>query len=321
MTMWSHIDIATLKNMGMMGGCYILDELRYRTTMNGKPFVSGKLSDASGSIDFVMWEDCPLSHEDVGKIIYVDAWVSQYKGALQATLSGAHLATGQELAVLDMNKLIPIAPINIERAYYEIGDALVGYLFESKYAQIALGLLMDHKDLITRCPAAKSVHHAFGGGWVMHVHHMLKLAQHICDLYGERYHIDCALLLAGVVLHDIGKLREFTLNEYGLVKQYSDEGKLLGHSALGVLMVEEKAKELNVPKEMLLPLQHMILSHHGKAEFGAAVEPMCIEAQILTYLDGLDSRMEMCRCALDKTEKGQFSDLIRALNKQIYRVA
>lgn len=111
------------------------------------------------------------------------------------------------------------------------------------------------------------------------------------------------------------------MNEYGLVKQYSDAGRLLGHSVLGVLMVEEKAKELKIPKERLLPLQHLILSHHGKAEYGAAVEPMCTEAQILTYLDGLDSRMEICRCALDKTEKGQFSDLIRTLNKQIYRVA
>lgn len=127
--------------------------------------------------------------------------------------------------------------------------------------------------------------------------------------------------LAGVVLHDIGKLREFTLNQYGLVKQYSDEGKLLGHSALGVLMVAEKAKELSISQEELFPLQHMILSHHGKAELGAAVEPMCIEAQLLSQLDGIDSRLEICRCVLDKTEKGQFSELIRALNKQIYRVA
>ena len=87
-------------------------------------------------------------------------------------------------------------------------------------------------------------------------------------------------------------------------------------------MVAEKAKELSISQEELFPLQHMILSHHhGKAELGAAVEPMCIEAQLLSQLDGIDGRLELCRCALDKTEKGQFSDIIRALNKQIYRVA
>lgn len=317
---WMHIDIAKLKSMSMMGGLYILDELKSRTTSKGKPFVSGRLSDASGSIDFVMWDNCPLSVEDVGKIIYVDAEVTMYKGALQAKLYTAHLATEGELGVLDMTALIPMAPINIERAFFEIGDAMVDFL-PNNYAMIALGLLIDHTDLIRRCPAAKSVHHAFVGGWVMHTCNMLRMAKHICDQYGADYHIDRPLFLAGVVLHDIGKLREFTLNQYGLVKQYSDEGKLLGHSALGVLMVAEKAKELSISQEELFPLQHMILSHHGKAELGAAVEPMCIEAQLLSQLDGIDSRLEICRCALDKTEKGQFSDIIRTLNKQIYRVA
>ena len=83
-------------------------------------------------------------------------------------------------------------------------------------------------------------------------------------------------------------------------------------------MVEEKAKELGLPSSEMTVLQHLILSHHGKAEHGAAVEPMCIEAQILTYLDGLDSRVEIYRCALEKTEKGQFSDVIRVLNRSIY---
>lgn len=317
---WMHIDIAKLKSMSMMGGLYILDELKSRTTSNGKPFVSGKLSDASGSIDFVMWDDCPLTVEAVGKIVYVDATVSLYKGALQAKVLYMRIAEGTEIPEEHMKDLIPVAPINIGRAYFEIGDTMVGFL-PHDYAMIALRLLIDYSDLIKRCPAAKTVHHAFVGGWVMHTHNMLRMAKQICDQYGESYHIDRILLLAGVVLHDIGKLQEFSLNEYGLVKQYSDAGRLLGHSVLGVLMVEEKAKELKIPKERLLPLQHLILSHHGRAEYGAAVEPMCAEAQILTYLDGLDSRMEICRCALDKTEKGQFSDLIRPLNKQIYRVA
>lgn len=317
---WMHIDIATLKSMSMMGGFYILEEMKRRMTANGKPFVSGKLSDASGSIEFVMWDDCPLTFEDVGKIVYVDATVSPYKGALQAKVLNMRTADEGEIPEECMKDLIPAAPIDIGKTFTEIGDTLVS-IFPNEYAVVALGLLIKYKDLSKCCPAAKTVHHAFVGGWVMHTCNMLRMAKQICDQYGEHYHIDRALLLAGVVLHDIGKMQEFSLNEYGLVKQYSDAGKLLGHPVLGVLMVEEMAGVLEIPKERMRPLQHLILSHHGRAEYGAAVEPMCIEAQILSYLDGLDSRMEICRCALDKTEKGQFSDLIRTLNKQIYRVA
>ena len=143
-------------------------------------------------------------------------------------------------------------------------------------------------------------------------------AEHVCDQYGDIYPIDRGLLYSGVVLHDIGKLREFDLNELGVVKDYSVDGKLIGHSALGALMVEEKAKELGLPESEMTVLKHLILSHHGKAEFGATVEPMCIEAQILTYLDGLDSRIEIYRTALNKTVRGQFSDYVQALNKSVY---
>ena len=312
-----HSNIDSLKNKSPMSGYYILTEAKERTTTLGKTFVTGKLSDASGTIGFVMWDDCPFTEEDTGKIVHVGGVVDKYRDELQAKLMCVRVAADYEVKALDKSVLVPVAPIDIGEAYFYIADKLFDVI-ESPYADVAMDIFLDNATEIQYYPAAKSVHHAFIGGWIMHVSNMLKMAEHICDQYEDIYPIDRALLYSGVILHDIGKIREFDLNELGVVKDYSVDGKLIGHSALGAMMVEEKAKELGLPESEMTVLKHLVLSHHGKAEFGATVEPMCIEAQILTYLDGLDSRIEIYRCALEKTEKGKFSDVVRALNKQVY---
>lgn len=317
---YSHQSIASLVSKDGIGGYYILDEVKCRNTQSGKPFHSGRISDASGRMDFVMWDNCAFTVEDTGRIIYVDGSVDTYRGALQAKLLHAYVAPEDERKSLDMNELIPYAPIHIDNTFWAIKVALLpGY--DTPYGKVAMELVKEHERELKVCPAAMTVHHAFVGGWAMHTRNMLKMAESVCDQYGALYPIDRKLLCAGVALHDIGKLREYVLSDYGLVKEYSAEGKLLGHSALGAMMVAEKAKDLGVPRAEVMALEHMLLSHHGKAELGAAVEPMCIEAQILTYLDGLDSRLEICRDALKKVQSGEFSDMFRALNKQIYRVA
>lgn len=323
---YSHQSIASLVSKDGIGGYYILDEVKCRNTQSGKPFHSGRISDASGRMDFVMWDNCAFTVEDTGRIIYVDGSVDEYRGALQAKLLYAYVASEDECKTLDMKSLIPYAPIDADSALKEIYAELAfpGMPFTipgTPTTMIAREIIKDFREALLKLPAAMTVHHAFVGGWAMHTLNMLRMAKYVCEQYGDIYPIDRQILYSGVVLHDIGKLREFALSEYGLVKEYSTEGKLLGHSALGAMMVADKAKEMGAPRECAVVLEHMILSHHGSAELGAAVEPMCIEAQILTYLDGLDSRLEIYRDALKKVKAGDFSDMIRALNKQIYRVA
>ena len=150
----------------------------------------------------------------------------------------------------------------------------------------------------------------------MHTGNMLKIADQLAELYADT--VDRDLLLAGTLLHDFAKEEEFTFSELGLVTEYSLKGKLLGHLAMGAQEIAEIAKELNVPEEKSVLLQHMILSHHGEPEFGAAVRPQCAESELLALIDLIDSRMEIYRETFASVPAGKFSQRIFALDKTIY---
>jgi len=313
-------EIKTLKKDDFICGYYVLNDVNEKETVYGDKYVIGKLSDITGSIKLIMWSPCTITVKDNGKIVFVGGTVEEYNKALQANLFDAQVATDTAIATLDKSRLIPVAPINIEDAYNEISEMLINAAIDSPYAQVAWDIFIDYSKELHYCPAAKSIHHAYVGGLVTHILFMLKMAEHICDQYDGICPIDRALLYSAVALHDIGKLHEFSFNEFGLVEQYSTEGRLIGHPAKGAMMVQKKARELGIDEKEITVLQHLILSHHGCSKYGAAVEPMCIEAKILTYLDGLDSNIEIFRSTLEKTGKGQFSNPVRALNKPVYRV-
>ncbi|MBQ2178624.1 MAG: HD domain-containing protein, partial [Oscillospiraceae bacterium] len=150
----------------------------------------------------------------------------------------------------------------------------------------------------------------------MHTANMLRTADYLAGLYADT--VDRSLLLAGTLLHDFAKEQEFAFSELGLVTDYSVKGELLGHLVMGAQEVAAVAKELGVPEEKSVLLQHMILSHHGEPEFGAAVRPMCAESELLSLIDQIDSRMEIYREALSDLTPGRFSQRIFALDKKIY---
>ena len=189
---------------------------------------------------------------------------------------------------------------------------------DTDYQRVCREMLSRHRDAFVTIPAAKSVHHSFVHGLLMHTAYMMKTALFLAKLYGDL--LDRDLLLAGAFLHDFAKIREFSLSPTGLVADYSVAGQLLGHLVMGAEETAQVCRELNIPEEKSLLLQHMILSHHGTPEFGAAVVPACAESELLSYIDMMDSRMEIYRETLEKTEQGAFSDRIFALdNKRIYR--
>ena len=139
----------------------------------------------------------------------------------------------------------------------------------------------------------------------------------LADRYSEVISRD--LLLAGTLLHDFGKEKEFLCSELGLVTDYSVPGKLLGHLYMGAVEVAELANELKMPEEKSMLLQHMILSHHGKPEYGATVEPQCAESELLSIIDLMDSRMEIYAETLHTTDSGSFSERIFALDRKVYK--
>ena len=197
-------------------------------------------------------------------------------------------------------------------------ESILAGLQDTDYRKLAETVFSRRKERFMTVPAAKSVHHGFRNGLLMHTANMLQTADFLADLYAEIINRD--LLLTGTLLHDLAKTREFDFSPLGTVRDYSAEGRLLGHPVMGAQEVAAVAQELGVPQEKSVLLQHLLLSHHGEPEFGAAVLPMCAEAELLHLIDMIDSRMEIYAETLQDMPAGTFSDRIYALEKRIYKL-
>ena len=183
--------------------------------------------------------------------------------------------------------------------------------------RICLKELTDNREKLMYYPAAQKNHHAEMAGLLYHVKRMLMMAERACQVYTN---LDRELVMAGVILHDMEKLNEIESNNMGISTGYSFEGKLLGHLVQGVKKIDSLSKELGIPEEKAVMLEHMILSHHYEPEFGSPKRPLFPEAEMLHYLDVLDAKMFDMQEALDKTEPGEFSDKVWTLdNRTLYR--
>lgn len=298
-------------------GFYVLKDAFLKTTAAGKPFLSGVLADRSGTIDLKVWDySGPIGANPAGtgRIVKIRGQVSEFKGAPQLTAGRIRMADGNDQ--YDVSALVPVAPIDPDERLQEI-RRLIDSMEDADYQSVARTMLERHLEAFRSIPAAKSVHHSFLSGLLMHTSNMLRLADYLSGLYAGI--IDRSLLLTGTLLHDFAKEREFTFSGLGMVTDYSLSGQLIGHLVMGAQEVQQCAESLGLPQEKSLLLQHMILSHHGEPDFGAAVRPMCAEAELLSLIDLVDSRMEIYAEALQELPEGTFSGRIFALDKKIYR--
>ena len=320
MAIMEHQAISEFAREMIIESYYILMSVSRRTTQTGKPYLVGVLRDAGGCIPFVMWDNAPnLTDDDVGKIVYANGEVQEYRNALQAKLLLLRIAGDNEADRFCLSDLIPYAPIDLKATASDMKKMLVT-IEDSFYHRLAIIAWRMLEARLLVIPAAKSIHHAFVGGWLMHTWNMMRMAEQVVQQYGEQMTIDRDLLIAGTFLHDIGKIREFLLTDQKLVKDYSVEGSLLGHPMLGVVMLEDLVNDFfKAPDyDKLRQLEHILISHHGSPECGAAVYPQTVEAQIVHNLDGLDSRVEIFREEMGKTPEGSFSGFNRALQHRVY---
>ena len=307
--------IADMRSGDEVEGFYILRGAFPKTTAAGKPFLSASLSDVSGVIDAKVWDYTgPVGAADEGKVIKLRGTVSEYRGTPQIVIDRIRLRTEDDQ--VDLSTLVPVAPVDADR-YLERVNAIVDSMEDADYKAVCRAMLRRHLTDFQQIPAAKSVHHGFLHGLLMHTVDMLTMADFLADQY--RVVIDRDLLLAGTLLHDFAKAKEFVFSELGLVTGYSVKGQLLGHLVMGAQEVAEAARELGLPEDKSTLLQHMILSHHGEPEFGAAVRPLFAEAELLSQMDSIDSRMEIYRETLAGLSVGEFSDRIFALERRVYK--
>ena len=299
-------------------GFYVLKDAFLKTTAAGKPFLSGVLADRTGTIDLKVWDySGPIGANpgDIGRIVKIRGQVSEFKGAPQLTAGRIRMADSSDQ--YDVSALVPVAPIDPDARLQEI-DRLIDSMPDSDYRAVAREMLQRHLSAFRSIPAAKSVHHSFLSGLLMHTYNMLRLADFLAMQYADT--VDRSLLLAGTLLHDFGKEQEFTFSDLGLVTDYSTKGQLLGHLVMGAQEVGEAAVQLGIPEEKSVLLQHLLLSHHGEPQFGAAVLPQCAEAELLSLIDQIDSRMEIYREVLAPLKAGEFSQRVFALdNRRVYK--
>lgn len=307
--------IADMRAGMSVEGFYIFKEGSVKMTQAGKPFLTGVLEDKSGTIELKSWEYAgPVGADDAGHVVKVRGEISDYRGAPQITV--AKIRRTAPTDVYRVADLVPTAPIDREEAMREV-RRLVDSIRDGDYRAIASALLEERGEAFAVIPAAKSVHHGFVGGLLMHTSSMMRIADFLAGQYPDTVNRD--LLLAGTLLHDFAKTEEFAFSELGLVTEYSARGKLLGHLVMGSDAVRRTAERLGTPEEKTMLLCHMILSHHGEPEFGAAVKPRCAEADLLSLIDLIDSRMEIYRESLDGLAPGTFSQKVYALERDVYR--
>ena len=296
-------------------GFYILKEAYQKISSNGKPFLSAVIADKTGTMDVKVWDYAgPVgTQEDVGKIIKIRGDVSEFKGNPQLSLSNIRMALPEDNC--DTVRLVAAAPIDKDETVRKV-RALVDSMEDPDYRQVARTMLERHLETFASIPAAKSVHHSFLSGLLMHTANMMAMADFLSGQYASV--IDRSLLLTGTLLHDFAKEIEFRFSDLGIVTDYSVKGQLLGHLVMGAQEVAQVCAELGTPEEKSLLVQHMILSHHGEPEYGAAVKPMFAEAELLSYIDMVDSRMEIYAELLPSVAEGSFSSRVFALDKRIY---
>ncbi len=294
-------------------GFLLVKASEQRTAQNGGKYLDLTLGDLSGELNGKMW-DGTVAAPPVGTAVRVRGMIQEYKDRPQLRVDKLRESTPAD--EVDMAHLIPCAPHPADEMYAYIRQRAERIEDEQLRAIVLFRLDESEKPLMIY-PAALKLHHAERSGLLHHTSTMLKAAEAVCGIYAQ---LDRDLLAAGVILHDLSKLTELNADALGLASEYSVEGQLLGHISQGVAELARAGRELGTRRELLLMLQHMILSHHDEPEYGSPKRPMFPEAEVLHVLDLLDARMYEMNSVLKTVAPGGFSQNIWSLDqRKLYR--
>ncbi|MBQ0079881.1 MAG: HD domain-containing protein [Eubacterium sp.] len=298
---------------------FIVKKSEIKVGSNRKAYLDLLLADSTGEISAKKWdiadEEMPgLKRIVEGKIIKVRALVNEWNGMKQLRVSRIRMTGAEDNLV--MTDYIKAAPEDAETMYNFIRGKAAAFT-DVDLRNICLKQLDDNRDKLMYYPAAQKNHHAEMAGLLYHVKRMLMMGERACQVYTN---LNAELVMAGVILHDMEKINEIESNELGISTGYSFEGKMLGHLVQGVKTIDRLARELNIPEEKAIMLEHMMLTHHYEPEFGSPKKPLFPEAEMLHYLDMIDAKMFDMQEALEKTEAGEFSDRVWTLdNRTVYK--
>lgn len=302
--------IADLKPDQVVQGYYLCKYRQILKNKNGKEYCTVRLQDKTGSIDGKIWSmHSGIEAFGVDDILYIEGDVISYQDNLQFNIIKLKKAEEGECPLEDLLPHTPKDVVVLEKELFAFIDNI-------QHPQIKTLLETIFYDEWTykrfmKAGAAKSVHHAYVSGLLEHTVNVTKIGAHMASLYD---HVNHDLVVAGCLLHDIGKLYELSAFPEN---DYTDEGQLLGHIMIGVEKLVEVARDIpDFSKEALLILKHILLSHHGEYEFGSPKRPKCIEAMIVHLADNADSKVKMLE---EMLQTAQTEEVYLGYNKILSR--
>lgn len=290
--------IADLKDGESLTAAFLVRAKEVRTSARtGKAWLELDLGDRTGSIPAKMWDNFEslAKNFESDDVIQVRGRVKLYNGQKELTIEQIVPLAEREYDIADF---LPHTRQDVEKLFAELRTAVAA--MENPWLRKLLSSVIEDPAIaakLKRAPAAMTMHHAFIGGLLEHVVSLIGLSRGVTAHYPE---LDADLLLAGIVLHDIGKIDEL---RYARGIDYSTEGRLLGHITIGALLVREKILATpDFPAPLAILVEHLILSHHGSMEFGSPSLPQTREAVALHFLDDMDSKMAAMRASVDSAE-------------------
>ncbi len=308
--------VADLKPGSRLETSFLVHAKERKTASNGKPYLDLELRDSSGLIKAKIWDGERADQEfEAEDFVWVQGNVESYRGTPQMIVSKVRRCREDEV---DPRDYFPRSSRDPEEMYAQLG-ARIQRADEGPIRALLLAVVNDPAiaQKYKLAPAAMSYHHAYLGGLLEHVLSLIELGDAVCDHYPS---LRRDLVLAGIVLHDIGKIDELS---YRRSFRYTTRGQLVGHISMGLEMVSERMRQIpDFPAPIKDLIDHIILSHHGLLEFGSPKEPLFPEALVVHVLDNLDSKLESMRAqyAQDKDRPGEFTARNPALKRELLKI-
>lgn len=317
---------------GQVGDCFALLATRERsTTRDGKPYFRCTFRDSARSVTAMIWSDTPFFPDceqawQAGRFYKLRCRYIENSYGPQIELDRIREATGDDAADgFDPGDFFKSSRFDLEAMYAELTSLVEAEIDDSPLRQLVAEILVQHAEAVKTIPAAMRNHHAYRGGFLEHVLSVTRLAIHLADKYRAYYTemeppLNKALVVAGAVLHDIGKLVELDAAPEGA--RYTAPGRLIGHILLGRDLVREAAARIDgMDSELLLRLEHIIVSHQNLPEWGSPIAPHTPEALLVHYADDLDAKFHMMAAALETGDAfgEEFTSRDNPLRRHIFR--
>lgn len=303
------MNLKEIDGNGTVEGFVLVKSCDKKTAKNGSVFLDMWLADKSGEINAKMWDWREGAFlPEANTIIKVRGVQSSYNGTPQLRVDRARNVWDNDN--VNMADIIPSSDYEGKYMMQSIRNKVNAFT-NDQLRTLVNAVLDEYGDKMLDCPAAFKLHHAIRGGLLMHTLSIVKMCECVASIYPT---VDRELLISGAILHDVCKTDEFNISSSGLVDSYTVEGTLIGHLVMGAMAIDRIAGENGIDKDTAMLLEHMLISHHGEPEFGAATRPLFLEAEILSELDSLDANIYEIESCLADVSPREFSNRQWALH-------